>query len=174
MNTTPSYYYNSKRLPDRRKRQRNGESATWKLTEIQNKHHRIINMLYKGYSNRYIAQKLGVSEVMVSNVKNSPVAQDKLTIMERATEAEEIDLRKEILKSVPECQQTLMQILRSPNSQPALKARIAMDQLDRAGFAPIKQVETKNLHAHRYIDDDDIKRLKKRAKELAAENGITI
>jgi len=174
MSIQPNYYYNSKRLPDRRKRNRNGESATWKLTEIQSNHHRIINLLYRGYSNRYIAKKLGVSEVMVSNVKNSPVAQDKLTVMERATEAEEVDLRREILRTVPECQETLLGIMRSPNSQPALKARIAMDQLDRAGYAPVKQIESRNLHAHRYIDDNDLKMLQETAAKLAAENGITI
>lgn len=173
MSTQPSYYYNAHRPLDRRKR-RGKVSATWKLTEIQSNHHRIIMLLYKGWSNRHIAQELGVSEVMVSNVKNSPAAQDKLTIMEKATEAESVDLRRDILKNVPRCQETLLKLMDNPNTSPNLKAKIAMDQLDRAGYAPVKQIESRNLHAHKYLDDNDIAELKRRGLELAEKSGILI
>jgi len=131
-------------------------------------------MLHKGHSNRHIARELGVSEVMVSNVKNSPAAKDRLELMEAVSTVEAMDVRKEIMRRAPHALEELYKILDNQNTAPALKARIAMDQLDRAGFAPIKQVETKNLHAHRFIDDEDIARLKKRGLELLRQSNILV
>jgi len=174
MNIQPEYYYNSNRPPDRRKRDKSKRSATWKCTEIQSIHHKIIQELHKGHSNRHIARELGVSEVMVSNVKNSPAVQDRLNILEAIAYQNSIDIRQEINDRAPEALETLRELMQNKQTTASLRAKISFDILDRAGFAAVRQVETKNLHAHRYIDDDDIKKIKKRAIELAAQNGITI
>ena len=172
--TQPSYYYDSDRPSDRRRRPSGERSSTWKVVDLQAIHHKIIQMLHKGNSNRYIARELGVSEVMVSNVKNSPAAKDKLEIMEAVADIEAMDVRKEIIKRAPAVLETLHEILNDKNTGNALKARICFDQLDRAGFAAVKQLETRNLHAHKYIDDDDIKALKERGLKLAREAALVI
>lgn len=174
MSTQPDYYYDPNRAPDRRKRDRSKRSATWKVVEIQSIHHKIIQELHKGHSNRHIASELGVSEVMVSNVKNSPAVQDKLDILEAVAYQKSMDVRQEINDRAPEALQTLRELMQSKSTANSLRAKISFDLLDRAGFGAVKQVETKNLHAHRFIDEDDLKMLKKRAIELAAESGLTI
>lgn len=172
-NRALDYYYDPLRPIDRRKRS-GAISKTWKVTELQEIHHRIIQELHLGKSNRFIANKFGISEVMVSNVKNSPAAQDKLAILRAVTDAETIDVRKEIIKRAPEALETLSEIMRAKGTQAALKARIAMDQLDRAGYAPVRQIETKNLHAHRFIDENDLREIKERAMEIAAQSSVVV
>ena len=169
-----SYYYDPTRAPDRRKREPGQLSKTWKVTDIQAVHHNIIRELFKGKSNRLIALELGVSEVFVSNVKNSPAVQDRLRVLEIAADAEAVDVRKELIRRAPAALETLRELMEEKTTAGPLKARIAFDHLDRAGFGAIKQVETKNLHAHKFIDEDDIKMLKQRAIKLAEESGITI
>lgn len=174
MNAPASYYYDPTRAPDRRKREPGQLSKTWKVTEIQAIHHNIIRELHKGLSNRAIAQMFSVSEVFVSNVKNSPAVKDKLRVLEIASDVEAVDVRKELIRRAPAALETLRELIEDKQTTAPLKARIAFDHLDRAGFGAVRQIESKNLHAHKFIDDDDIKMLKERAIKLAAESGVVI
>lgn len=165
-------YYNPDRAPDRRKRPQGRPSKTWKCVELQGIHHIIVRELIKGKSNRAIAKEYNISEVMVSNVKNSPAVQARLDVLNAVADGVAVDVRKEIIRQAPKALEVLNTLMNGEATTPHLKAKIAMDHLDRAGFAPIKQIESKNLHAHRYIDEEDIKGLKKRAMELAASNNL--
>ena len=169
-----AYYYNPERGPDRRVRPEGVRSKTWKCTNIQEIHHEIVRLLHMCYSNKNIAKKLGVSEQMVSNVKNSPAIKTKLRILEKASDAETVDVRKMILEKAASCVTKLHELMDKEETTPSLKVRIAMDQLDRAGFAPVRQLETKNLHAHRFVTDEDIAKMKARAIELGVIDGSII
>jgi hypothetical protein len=166
------YYYDPDRAPDRRMRSEGTVSKTWKCTNIQAIHHEITRLLFKGWSNVRIAKELNVSETMISLVKNSPAIKAKLAILEHVADGKAMDIREELQRRAPAALETLTELMSGENTTPSLKAKIAMDHLDRAGFAPVRQIESKNLHAHRFIDEEDIKNLKKRAMELARLNQL--
>ena len=169
-----AYYYNPERGPDRRVRPEGVRSKTWKCTNVQAIHHEIVRLLHKCYSNRHIAQELNISEQMVSNVKNSPAVKTKLKILEKASDAETVDVRKMILEKAAGCVTVMHELMDKAETTPALKVRIAMDQLDRAGFAPVRQIESKNLHAHRFVTEEVIAKMKARAIELGVIDGSII
>ena len=173
---TVQKYYDPSRGPDKRKRQPHLKSKTWKVTNLQAIHHAIVRELHIGTSGRRIAEKLNVSEVMVSNVRNSPAVKAKLDILEAATDLATVDVKAMIIRKAPACLETLHSLMESDDGKvsPTLKARIAMDGLDRAGHSAIKQVDTRNLHHHRFVNEDDIAAMKKRAIELGVLSGQII
>jgi len=107
-------------------------------------------------------------------VKNSPAVKTKLKILEKASDAETVDVRKMILEKAAGCVTVMHELMDKAETTPALKVRIAMDQLDRAGFAPVRQIESKNLHAHRFVTEEDIAKMKARAIELGVIDGSII
>ncbi len=164
MTQSQKKYYDEDRGPDQRKKVNNRNR--WTVSEMWQVHHEIAGLILLGWKNVDIAEKLDVSEVMVSNVKNSPVVMDKLSIMRGARDANTIDLAKEIRETAPDALKLLQDIISGngdgDNASINLRARTSEGMLDRAGYAAPKKLLTENLHG--FFTSEDIAELKKRAK----------
>ena len=165
----PSYkgvdYTQSDRPPDRRLRP-DRPRKTWQVSKIWDSHEEILRRLTLGQKNTEIAQAMNISPMQVSNVRNSPIIQDRLAIMQGARDAYTLDIAKDIREFAPKALEVLKAIVNGEDKSglpigPALKARVASDLLDRAGYAPTRNVNVQSVHAH--LTRDDIEELKRRA-----------
>jgi hypothetical protein len=162
-------YNDPNRGRDRRKKV-DGTKRGYQVAEMYDKHHEIARRLLLGQKGVDIAKALGCTEVSVSQVKNSPVVQEKLTIMRAARDCGAIDLAQEIAKMAPialgrikEALDTGKVLGKECSAAEILKQGNHL--LDREIGKAVQKVETKNLHGH--FSMEDIKKIKDRAKELA-------
>lgn len=131
--------------------------------ELADRHHNIIRRLLLGESNKSIAEALGVSVEMVSNIKRSPVVAERLSLMQAAADVEAIDCQAEIAKLAPLAVQKVTEALKTgkicdQQLNGSKVVDIAHDILDRELGKPTQRVETKNLHAVFTAEDlEDIK-----------------
>lgn len=174
--TTVQYSYPKSRYtdPNRKDGRRNpdGKRKGWQIAEMWDQHHEIARRLVLGQSNIEIAEALGVDKQTVSNVKNSPVVQDKLTLLRAARDCESIDLAKEIaemapmaLKRVREALETGTVLGKEVNAATILKE--ANSLLDREMGKAIQRIDSRNLNATLTLED--IEAIKQRAAELGGQ-----
>lgn len=146
----------------------------WQVAEMWDRHHEIARRIILGQSNVEIGEALNVTPQQVSNVRNSPVVQDKITIMRAARDAGTIDLAKEIadlapiaLQRVREALETGQVLGRELSGSAIMKE--ANGIVDREIGKPTQRIDTRNVHGH--FTMDDIERIKERARELAGFSG---
>ena len=137
-------------------------------------HHEMARMILLGHTNIDIGTALNVTPQQVSNVRNSPVVKDKLTIMKAARDVGAIDLSREISTLAPIALQTVREALETGkvNGKEVSAIGILKEAngiLDREMGKPTQRVETRNLHGH--LTMEDIERIKNKARELAGISG---
>lgn len=157
-------YADSDRVGDRRfKRHRVAPRKVFRVSKIWELHDEITRRILLGQKNTVIADALQCSVSTVSNVRNSPVIQDKLAIMRGARDAYTVDIARDIQEFAPTALKVLKDIVEGQgigtSASPALRAREANNWLDRAGHAPIKREE----HVHAHLTKDEIDAIKQRA-----------
>lgn len=166
MATTQEKYYESERGPDLRRNPETANNRHWTVNEMWEVHHEIARLLLLGYKNVDVAEHLSVSSQMVSNVRNSPVVQDKLTIMKGARDADTIDLSKEIRDSAPDALGLLKDIIRGDNEGAGanlpLRAKTAESMMDRAGYAAPQRKQVESIHYT--LTKEEIDGIKEKAK----------
>ena len=170
--TVAMKYFDGDRGPDLRRRDR-GIRKTFEVSRMWEVHKEITRLLLLGYKNVEIAERLGVSEVMVSYTRNSKVVEDKLEVMEGARDADTVDLSIEIKRKAPIALALLEEVMKGEKglgtvASPALRVKTAENWMDRAGYAVNRGNSGVQLHAH--FDAQDILELKKRA----LESGVVI
>ena len=155
-------YYDSDRPSDQRRTDR----RVFEVSEMSELHHEITRRLLLGQKNVEIAEQLNCHEQTVSNVRNSQVVQDKLSVMQGARDANTVDLAREIQEIAPKALQNLREIIEDESGEVPLhmKAKESNNLLDRAGYSPKQQTEHKHLHAH--MTTDKIEEIKERAKQV--------
>jgi len=141
----------------------NGNGRKYQIQKLWDIHHEILRLLLLGWDKTEIARTLGVTPVMVSYTANSELAKRQLEVMRGARDSEALDLSVEIKRFAPEAFETLQAIMRDANTHEKHKIAIAMDALDRAGYAPPKVIEGRFMHAH--FTAEEIEEMKKRSKE---------
>lgn len=140
----------------------NIEGRKYQIQKLWDIHHEILRLLLLGWQPVKIAETLGVTPVMVSYTANSELVKRRLEVMRGARDAEALDLAVEIKRFAPEAFQMLQKIMRESDSEKN-QIVIAMDAMDRAGYAPPKVIEGRFLHAH--FTTEEIEDMKRRAKE---------
>ena len=161
-------YYSPDRGPDLRKAPRDGsdERNRWVVSHMWEIHHEIARRLVLGQKNVEIAEALNVTPVMVSNVRNSPIVQERITILKGARDADTIDLAREIKEVAPEALGLLKDIIRGENDGAnapiGLRARTSENMLARVGHGVPHKVQTENVHT--ILTAEDIAEIKRRAQ----------
>ncbi len=147
---------------------------TFIVGQMWENHHEIARRLLLGQTNVEVAAAMSCSAQSVSDVRNSPVVKDKLSLMKAARDAGTIDLAREIadlapiaLQRVKEALETGMVLDKEVSAAGILKEANGM--LDRDQGRAVQRVDTRNLHGH--FTMEDIERIKEKAKELAGASG---
>lgn len=159
-------YGDSNRIGDRRfnpKRLRVTPKKGFRVGKVWELHDEISRRLLLGQKNTVIAEALRCTTATVSNVRNSPIIQDKLSLMKGARDAYTVDIARDIQEFAPTALKVLKDIVEGrgigANASPALRAKEAGHFLDRAGYVPIR----KEQHVHAHLTSDEIEQIKQRA-----------
>lgn len=146
------------------------KKKSWQVSQMWDRHHEIARMLLLGLSGADIARQLDISEVQVSNVRNSPVVKEKLTLMQTARDVGSINLAKEIadlapiaLGRVKEALETGTVLGKEVSAAQILKE--ANNVLDRDQGKAVQRVDARHLNTT--LSMEDIERIKERAASLA-------
>ena len=167
--TNTDKYFSPDRGPDLRKMSplARAEGRTWQVNELWEMHHEVIRLLMFGMKNVDIARRIGCTEQQVSNIRNSPVVQDRLSLMKAARDVKAMDISRDILETAPEALRILKKVLAGEaivdDKKPSVNAMIRTSEslLDRAGFGAVKKVATSNEHV--FYTAEEIEALKARA-----------
>ena len=151
-------------------RANNRESSSWQVSSLWDLHHQIVRRIFLGQKNTEIAKALNCTKEHVSTVRNSDIVKTELAKMHQTATNNAVDIAKQISEQAPKALKVLEKLMNDETVNPATRARIAMDQLDRSGNAAPKQ--TNILHAH--LTSADIQELKKRALQLGTDNGVVV
>ena len=140
---------------------------TWQVSKIWEIHDEIKRRILLGQKNTVIAEALGCSAQTVSNVRNSEVIQDQLSIMRGARDAATVDIAKDIQEFAPKALELLKKVVdgkgAGANASIALRSKEANNFLDRAGHAAVRRHDVRGVHA--VLTVEDIERIKQRALE---------
>ena len=155
-----------------RRRVPSDERKIYEPKKLWDQHHEIMRRIVLGQNNTQISQAMGISSQTVSNLRNSPFAQARLSEMRAARDMGTIDIAKEIREAAPKALKLVIESLDDEQLSLRDKLKQANLLLDRAGYAPVKQVQamTTNLS----LTATDIDELKQRAIAAAMEDGCGI
>tara|TARA_R100000808_G_C2135763_1_gene144122 strand:+ start:350 stop:829 length:480 start_codon:yes stop_codon:yes gene_type:complete len=144
----------------------------YQLKEMWDRHHEINRRLLLGQKSKEIAKELGITEATVSYTKNSKLAQKELNIMKVARDADTIDVARQIREIAPQALEVLENIMNDEETAETLKAKVATDLLDRAGYSPPKKVI--GAIAHQHFSKEDISKIKQRALKVGIDTGNVV
>jgi len=176
----PKEKYFGEREPDQRFKDPS-ERKQFEVQQMWEVHHEIVRRLLLGQKNSDIAKDLGVSQSMISYVRNSSVVKEKLEIMKGARDADTIDLARRIRKNAPTALKLLEDVI-DGEVQTAIgekmevplgmRVKEAGSMLSRAGYGPITNL--KGQFAHGHFTKEDIDEIKGRARKDGIESGSVI
>jgi hypothetical protein len=144
----------------------------YQIQHLWEQHHRMLRLALLGLNYKDIASELGVTPQTVSNTINSSMGQKLLQEMRGAANKEAVDTASRLREMNEKALEVLTEILEDADKPIALRAKVAMDNLSRTGFAP--QINVKGTFDHRHFGPDDIERIKLFAVEAAKRQGCLI
>ncbi len=162
MGTPQEKYYTQNRGKDQR---RSTGRRHWVVNDMWELHHEIARYLLLGEKNVVIAKRLNCSAQTISNVRNSPIVQEQLTVMRGARDADSVDLAREIVEVAPDALTLLKDIIRGKNdganASIGLRAKEANGMLARIGHGVPQRIQSESVNVK--LTSADIADIKKRA-----------
>lgn len=176
--SSKEYHYPKTRYADPNRkdmRKKDGPKKGWQIAEMWDNHHEIARLIVLGMTNKEVAEKLGCTPQTVSNVRNSPVVQDKISLLQAARDCDCVELSAEIaemgpiaLKRIREALETGQVLGKEVNAATLLKE--ANNVIDRVEGKAVQRIESKNLNATLTLED--IESIKQRAEEMKLRRSI--
>ena len=118
-----------------------------------------------GLKNKRIAEIVGMTPVMVSNIINSPVARIRLDEMQSARDLDTVDVAKKIQTLQVKAVDYLEDVLEDDTAMTSTRVKVAQDLLDRGGHGAVRRQEILSAH----LTSEDIDRIKQRAMEVKTQ-----
>jgi hypothetical protein len=147
------------------------EERKYDVKQLWDSHAEMVRRIALGQNNIEIAEALGVTPQTVSNIKNSPLAKEKVEELQNSMDERVRDIHKRIQALQPEALDALEGVLRGQydnDPHPVLKTKVATTLLAMGGNGPVQKVHSLNEHVTR----EDIEKLKERAREAAKMQGV--
>lgn len=137
----------------------------YKIQALWDRHHEIIRLILLGLGNKAIAERLAVTPQNVSDVRNSPIVRDRISVLEAARDAKTVDISRVLQEEAPACVQLLRDVRAGrEESSISLRASVAQDLLDRAGFSAVRKTQAEVVSTH--LTREDIEAIKDRARTI--------
>lgn len=138
-------------------------------THLWDLHHEILRRIALGQKNVAIAEALNCSAVTVSNIRNSQLGQERLGELHRQRDLATVDVARSIREAAPQAFQLVLDAISNEELDMRVRLKEANSVLDRAGFAPVRQVSAQMTSLS--LTGSDIEALKARAIQAAMEDG---
>jgi hypothetical protein len=137
----------------------------YKIEALWDRHHEMVRLILLGRGNKEIAERLSVTPQNVSDVRNSPIVRDRLSVLQAARDASTVDIARIIQEEAPGCI-ALLKDVRAGREEAniGLRVQVAQDLLDRAGHGAIRKTQAEIVSAH--LTREDIEAIKQRARSL--------
>lgn len=105
------------------------------LKELRNQHRTIIQMVFSGYRNKEIAERLEMSDCTVSQIVRSPLGQAYLEGLQDKAQEATLDVRKKLVSMNKSALSVLERIMNPAEKAPhSVQFGAAKDVLDRTGY----------------------------------------
>lgn len=105
------------------------------LKELRNQHRTIIQMVFSGYRNKEIAERLEMSDCTVSQIVRSPLGQAYLEGLQDKAQEATLDVRKKLVSMNKGALDVLDRIMNPTEKAPhSVQLTAAKDVLDRTGY----------------------------------------
>ena len=125
------------------------------------RHQQIARLITFGMSNKDIGEALGISAQQVSNVRNSPVVQRHVQVLQGKDDLETYDVMGRVRDLLPKALDVLEENLDDPDCPTSQKARTAFGLLSVGGYGQNNNVNVRAQHA--ILTGEDIQKLKDNA-----------
>ena len=168
----PKERYSDLTRTDRRRVDR-GVKKGHQITEMWDNHHEIARFLVLGMSNVEIAERMNCSVQTVSNVRNSPVVQDKLAILHAVRDVATGDLAHEIAEMAPMALKRIREVLETgtvhgQTASAAVIMKEANNLLDREMGKAVQRIDSRNVNTT--LTSSDLDAIRQRAAELRGDS----
>lgn len=143
------------------------ETRPQDVTHLWELHKEILRSLVLGFRPQELAQMFNVTEGFISNLRNSPMAQQYLATLEVARDASTAEVARELMQTCPTAAKLLKDVIKGdiPASL-SLQISTAKDWLSRGGFPPVSKTENVNKHG---LTEETLNILKERANKAREE-----
>ena len=136
------------------------EVRKYEIQNLWDKHHQALRLLVLGVKPKDVAAQVNLTPQMISILANSTIGKSALMVMRGVLDKSVIDVKGKIDEMAPKALEVIEELLDCNESKIRLAA--AVDVLDRAGYAPPKQVNVGVTHK---VTQEDIEAIKRRAIE---------
>jgi len=140
-------------------------NRVYNIQQVWQHHHEIMRLKLLGLKNKRIAEIVGMTPVMVSNIINSPVARIRLDEMQSARDLDTVDVAKKIQTLQVKAVDYLEDVLEDDTAMTSTRVKVAQDLLDRGGHGAVRRQEILSAH----LTSEDIDRIKQRAMEVKTQ-----
>ena len=170
--TYPKERYSDPNRTDLRKVDRGGKKGQ-QISKMWDNHHEIARLLVLGMSNVEIAERMNCSPQTVSNVRNSPVVQDKLAILHAVRDVATGDLAHEIAEMAPMALKRIREVLETgtvhgQTASAAVIMKEANNLLDREMGKAVQRIDSRNVNTT--LTTSDLDAIRQRAAELRGDS----
>lgn len=153
-------------------RRRTASPRAYEPKTLNARHHEILRLSLLGYSNKEIAGRLDCTPATVSNVLNSGLGREHSALLRAEADYNALETAKRIREISPKAIELVERLITDDDTPAAVRLRAAQDVLDRAGFAPVKNVNVKSTSVT--LTGADLDALKETALQRARMNGLVV
>ncbi|MFA5937538.1 MAG: hypothetical protein WC822_06710 [Candidatus Paceibacterota bacterium] len=144
------------------------------IKELSDNHRQMLRLIFNGASNEEVAEETGFTKEMVSLVRRSDIAQERLSEMHTVADTEAIDVQRRIAQLVPVAIEVYRQVVEDPTSTKTEQLRAADAICDRGGLPKQSATTITGAVAHTHASTSEIVSLKRQAIEAAREMGLLV
>jgi len=140
------------------------------VKQLWESHHEILRQIVLGRNNHAIAEDLNITPQTVSNVRNNPLAKQRIEELSTRRDNDTMDIVKKMEEFAPIAEQLLEDIVsgKFDGASLALRAKYADKALGRVGYGEVRKIQS----LHGTLSRDDIEDIKARALQSAREAGV--
>jgi len=149
------------------------EKRHYDVKQLWDSHHEIVRRIALGENNQQVAEAMGITPQTVSNIRNSPLAREKVEELKGSMD----EKVKQIFERIQGLQHLALDTLEKvitgqmdEDPMPALKTKAATTVLAMGGNGPIQKAQTQNLH----ITRNELEVIKERARSAAQAQGVIV
>lgn len=167
----PRSRYTDPNREDLRRVDRGGKKGH-QISQMWDKHHEIARLIVLGMNNQEVAAKVNCTPQTVSNVRNSPVVQDKLAILHAVRDVATGDLAHEIAEMAPMALKRIREVLETgkvhgQTASAAVIMKEANNLIDREMGKAVQRIDSRNINTT--LGPSDLEAIKQRAAELRGD-----
>ena len=140
------------------------------VVAMNSQHHEIARRLVLGQRNCDIAKDMGITPMMVSNVRNAPVVKEQMSFLSAKKDQITMRISEQIAEALPKCVKFLTETIDDPNVDNPLKSKNAFGLLAAGGYGPTKNVNIKGVH--QILTAADIAEIRNEAEQIGINSGI--